>query len=86
MPVSKCTCGKRKSKFMNYCMDCTKDQHDKANAEARAIVKIGKCPKCGAALKRNYSLPGWYQCEQAGAEGFRKDPSKPSCSFQTFTE
>lgn len=53
-------------------------------AEQRAIVAIGKCPLCGAGLRRNLSLTGWWQCEQAGAVGFRKDASKPSCSWQTF--
>lgn len=59
---------------------------EKAHAEARAIVATGKCPDCGAALRRNLSLTGWWQCSQFGAEGFRADASKPSCSFQTFTE
>ena len=55
-------------------------------AEAVAIVKTGKCPTCGAPLRRNLSMAGWYQCSQLGAEGFRADKTKPSCSFQTFTE
>jgi hypothetical protein len=54
--------------------------------EARAIVNAGKCPQCSAGLRRNLSLAGWWQCEQYGAVGFRKDSSKPSCSWQTFTE
>ena len=52
--------------------------------ENKQIVLIGKCPECGEVLKRNLSLAGWYQCAQLGAEGFRKDSSKPSCSFQCF--
>jgi ribosomal protein L37AE/L43A len=55
-------------------------------AIAQAIVATGACPTCGAALRRNLSLAGWWQCSQLGAEGFRADASKPSCSFQTFTE
>lgn len=54
--------------------------------ETRRIVATGKCPQCGEELKRNLSLTGWYQCAQLGAEGFRKDASKPSCSWQGFTE
>lgn len=56
------------------------------NAEALAIVKTGKCPRCGRPLKRNLSLAGWWQCSQLGAIGFRADASQPSCDFQTFTE
>ena len=59
---------------------------DKVFAEASAIVSTGLCPTCGAKLKANLSLTGWWQCEQLGAESFRKDASKPSCSFQTFTQ
>jgi len=55
-------------------------------AEAVAVVRSGKCPQCGCGLRRNLALAGWYQCEQYGAEGFRKDSSRPACSFQTFTE
>jgi hypothetical protein len=57
-----------------------------AQAETRRIVATGVCPTCGGALKRNLSLAGWYQCEQLGAVGFRKDASKPSCSWQGFTQ
>ena len=57
----------------------------KAQAEARAIVVTGKCPDCGAPLRQNLSITGWWQCEQLGAVGFRKDANKPACSFQCFT-
>jgi hypothetical protein len=55
-------------------------------AEAVRIVSSGCCPQCGAGIRRNLALAGWYQCQQYGAPGFRQDSSKPSCSFQTFTE
>lgn len=55
-------------------------------AEARRIVSTGCCPQCGAKLRRNLAITGWWQCSQYGAEGFRADSSKPSCSWQTFTE
>lgn len=61
------------------------DRMDKIHAEVSAIVQTGKCPDCGRGLKRNLSMAGWYQCEQLGAEGFRKDASLPSCSWQGFT-
>jgi hypothetical protein len=54
--------------------------------QAQAIVATGKCPQCGAKLRRNLALAGWFQCSQFGAEGFRADAARPSCSFQTFTE
>lgn len=57
-----------------------------AQAETRRVVESGACPTCGAGLKRNLSIAGWWQCEQLGAETFRKDPTKPSCSWQGFTE
>jgi hypothetical protein len=62
-----------------------KAKNEKRIAEAVAIVKTGKCPDCGCGLRRNLALTGWWQCEQYGAPGFRKDASKPSCSFQIFT-
>lgn len=53
-------------------------------AANRVIVSSGTCPLCGGTLRRNLSLTGWFQCEQLGAEGFRKDSSRPSCSWQAF--
>mgnify|MGYP001595624788 CR=1 FL=1 len=71
-------------------MQTTKKQHkermDALRAEARAIVASGACPNCGAPLKRNLAIIGWWQCVQGGAIGWRADASKPSCSFQTFTD
>ena len=54
-------------------------------ATKAAIVK-GRCPCCGSGLRRNLALSGWWQCEQYGAEGFRKDSSRPACNWQGFTE
>jgi hypothetical protein len=62
-----------------------KTKHDARIAEAVRIVNTGVCPTCGAGLRRNLALTGWWQCSQLGAEGFRADSNKPSCSFQTFT-
>lgn len=59
---------------------------EQARTETRAIVAAGKCPICGSKPRRNLSMAGWYQCEQLGAIGFRKDASKPSCSWQGYTE
>ena len=79
-------CGARRPKFLNMCRTCTKAELDAHFAEQRRIVATNTCPTCGAGLKRNSSMRGWWQCEQFGAERFRKDPSQPSCNFQTFTE
>lgn len=57
----------------------------RAYAETQAVVKKGHCPQCGAGLRRNLALTGWWQCEQYGAPGFRADASKPGCSWQGFT-
>ena len=80
-------CGKgRATSWSSVCGKCHKASHEKSVAEARTVVASGKCPTCGAGLRRNLSIAGWWQCEQYGAEGFRKDSSKPSCNFQCFTE
>lgn len=63
-----------------------KERIQRAQAETRRVVESGRCPRCGAGLRRNNALSGWWQCEQFGAEGFRKDSSKPSCDWQGFTE
>jgi hypothetical protein len=57
----------------------------KQRAEAQAVVATGKCPQCGSGLRSNLAMTGWFQCQQYGAEGFRKDSTKPACSFQCFT-
>lgn len=77
---------------MSKAMETRKrNQESKARLEGiRAatlqVVRGGICPDCGKGLKLNLSLAGWWQCEQFGAEGFRKDSSKPACSWQGFTE
>lgn len=63
-----------------------KDRLTKIHADVTAVVRTGKCPSCGAGLRRNISITGWWQCAQVGAEGFRADSTKPSCSWQGFTE
>lgn len=55
------------------------------HTETIAIVATGKCPTCDAGLRRNSSMTGWWQCEQFGAIGFRKNPAIPSCDWQGFT-
>ncbi len=84
--ITKCKCGRRMSRYSNDCNKCHKEKMDRIRSEASRIVATGKCPDCGANLKRNLALTGWWQCEQFGAEGFRKDSSKPSCNFQCFTD
>ena len=53
--------------------------------EAREIVATGICPDCGAKLRRNLSITGWWQCEQYGAPNFRKIGTNAACDFQCFT-
>ena len=59
---------------------------NEARAETQRIVATGKCPKCESALRRNLSIAGWWQCEQLGAETYRKRPQDPPCSWQGFTK
>lgn len=49
------------------------------------IVASNKCPDCGSVLRRNWSMSGWWQCEQFGSERFRARPQEPACSWQVFT-
>lgn len=53
--------------------------------EAQVALHKNCCPTCGRGVKVNLALTGWVQCEQYGNEQFRKDPTKPSCSWQGFT-
>lgn len=62
-----------------------KAKNDARIAEAVRIVTGGVCPQCGAGIRRNLAMTGWYHCKQLGAVGFRQDAAKPSCSWQTFT-
>jgi predicted nucleic acid-binding Zn ribbon protein len=84
--MSKCECGRRKSQYAGRCRKCTRERDEARANENRAIVETGHCPDCGAPLRRNLALAGWWQCSQYGAEGFRADDSKPSCNFQCSTE
>lgn len=81
-----CECGKRLGRYADKCKRCTRQAIDAALAEAKLVVAAGVCPFCGAGLRRNLALAGWYQCVQYGADGFRLDNAAPACSFQCFTE
>ncbi len=61
-------------------------EHRRRIDAARAIVAAGRCPLCGAPLRRNTSLAGWWMCAQSGAESVRVRPADPPCEWQTFTE
>lgn len=84
--INTCECGRRRNKHASKCTQCHKLMFEQATTKAKAIVQNGKCPDCGCGLRRNSTIAGWWQCEQFGAEGFRKDSAKPPCSFQCFTE
>ena len=79
-PRNRCACGKVISRYVHTCSACD----EKRRQANREIVAKGVCPDCGRGLKRNLALTGWWQCEQFGAVGFRKDSESPSCNFQTF--
>ncbi len=59
-------------------------QQSRRTMETRAVVAAGKCPHCGAGLRQNLSIAGWWQCAQYGAVGFRADANKPACGWQGF--
>lgn len=82
--VSKCKCGSRKSQHSNSCRKCYEKRQADIKTANRAIFETGSCPDCGSGLVKNLALTGWVQCEQAGADGFRKNDNKPPCSFQIF--
>lgn len=77
--ITKCKCGRRMSKYAGRCAKCAEESHAKHVAEAKAVVASGKCPKCGAGLKRNNSLTGWWQCATTGIG----NPN--TCGFDCFT-
>lgn len=82
----KCKCGRRKSKYRDKCNWCHEAHMNALHAEARTIVAIGICPRCGSGLRRNLAIAGWWTCEQRGAVTHRARPQDPDCNFQTFTE
>ncbi len=85
--ISRCTCGKVKSKYLPKCKACLDQYLNQKYKEATAIVEKGVCPRCGSKLVRNNALPGWWQCSQYGNWKYREgDPNKSDCGFQTFTE
>lgn len=53
--------------------------------ETQSAVAAGKCPKCGLKIKRNFSMKGWWQCQQFGNPVFRANPDQAPCSWQGFT-
>ena len=80
-----CGCGRVCSKYSTLCKRCSDKKLAEAGADAQKTVATGVCPKCGARLKRNSSMTGWWQCSLYGSEGFRADATKPACSFRCFT-
>ena len=86
MTIKRCSCGKRISQYATRCTSCSKAHFDALHQVAAAIVATGVCPDCGAPIRRNLSIAGWYQCSQLGADGRRADSSKAACNWQAFTE
>jgi len=68
--------------------EAARQRHDTCVAEAKAAVAVGVCPECGARLRRNSSIAGWWQCGRYGVDAWREPEyrGQPSCGFQCFTE
>ena len=64
------------------------DRMNTIREAAQKIVSTGKCPDCGARLRRNSSMAGWWQCGRYGQDSFREAEyrGQKDCSFQCFTE
>jgi hypothetical protein len=65
--------------------DKQRARRDEAKAVTMAAIEAGKCPTCGAGICHQTQINDWWMCEQYGGEQFRKDPDKPRCSWQGFT-
>jgi len=88
MKITRCACGNRMSRYSERCNLCHSVRMAEIHSLARRIVATGKCPGCGAALKLNTSMAGWWQCGRYGCDSFRLPEYRGTgdCSFQTFTE
>lgn len=86
--MSRCECGRVKSKYSWTCTACYNRRMAELKAEAISVVKTGKCPKCGQGLVRNNALTGWWQCGCYAIDRLRIPERRglPDCSFQCFTE
>lgn len=86
-PKTRCPdCGRKMSKGPIRCNACHIKHMNAIRAKSIEIVNTGKCPDCGAPLRYNNAITGWWQCSQYGADGYRADSSKPACSFQCSTD
>lgn len=88
MDIKKCACGKRMGRNDTQCKACYKKASDDRYAEADKVVATGVCPTCGAALRRNNALTGWWVCGASGEPSFRLPEYRDrpvGCTFQIFT-
>lgn len=86
--ISRCTCGRVKSKRADKCDRCYNLDTAAYKAEAISVVALGKCPECGTKLYRNGAIAGWWQCGAYPCAKLRLSEhlGLPYCSFQCFTE
>lgn len=82
---NRCKCGKVISRYATECARCHNERMAQIHAQVQAVVNTGVCPHCGAALRANLTMAGWWQCSQLGADTHRANPALPSCSWQGFT-
>lgn len=83
-PRPRCACGRAMTKAASRCKACEAARREARVAAVLEVVRTGRCPQCGGALRRNLALTGWWQCAQYGAETHRADATRPACSWQDF--
>lgn len=93
--MSRCTCGRVKSKHSAECNVCHNQHVAAMRAEATSIVALGKCPECGTKLIQSDINANKWRCgayPRSNSESIidiaanSEFAGLPGCSFQCFTE
>lgn len=83
--MSRCGCGKVKSRDSRTCRTCHNNRMEGFKNEAQKIIDIGRCPECGDSIERNMALSGWWQCANFGQRKMRNGRAdNADCGWQAF--